>query len=325
MALSDLAVYSEYAYTAMTEVVAQEVDKFNTASRGAIVLSAGANQGDYSDKVFWAKVNGLVARRDAYGSGAITAKKMTQLTDTSVKFASRAYVELNPGQMKWIQQNPQAAGAAYGQQLAGDVMADMLNIAVGATYAALSGQAAIINDITGGSSATPDLDVLTPIALQGGTAKFGDRQSAIVAWVAHSMAMNDYFIGALTNTNRLFRFETINVVEDFMGRLFIISDIPALYTAGTPKICQTLGLVSGAIDVERNNDYTANEHTINGFENIVTTLQQEWSNNLSIKGFTWDKASGGHSPTDAALMTASNWDKIATSVKDLAGVIVRTN
>jgi hypothetical protein len=320
MALSDLAVYSEYAYLAMTEVVAQEVEKFNAASRGTIQLVPGMNQGDYSDSVFWAKTSGLVHRRDAYGSGAITAKKMTQLVDTSVKVASGSFVELNKGQMKWIQQNPQAQGAAYGQQLAGDVMADMLNTAVGACYAALSGQAAVLYDGTGD---TPD--TLNPVMLQMGSNKFGDRQSSIVAWVAHSMALNDYFIGALTNTNRLFKFETINIVEDFLGRLLIMSDIPSLYTAGTPKICYTLGLVPGAIKVEQNDDFLANESTTNGMENIVTTYQQEWSNNISIKGFTWDKANGGKSPNDAALLTATNWDKIVTSNKDLAGVIVKSN
>jgi hypothetical protein len=320
MALSDLAVYSEYAYLALTEIVAQEVEKFNAASRGTIQLISAANQGDYSDKVFWAKTAGLVHRRDAYGTGDIVAKKMTQLTDTSVKFASGSFVELPPGQMKWIQQNPQAQGAAYGQQLAGDVMADMLNTAVGAAFAALSGQAAVLYDGTGD---TPD--TLNPTMLQMGSNKFGDRQSSIVAWVAHSMALNDYFIGALTNANRLFKFETINVVEDFLGRLLIMSDIPALYTAGTPKVCHTLGLVPGAIIVERNNDFVANESTTNGKENIMTTYQQEWSNNLSIKGFTWDKAAGGHSPNDAALLTSTNWDKIATSHKDLAGVIVKSN
>lgn len=321
MALSDLAVYSEYAYTAMTEVVAQQVDLFNTASRGTIQLSAAANQGDFNDKVFWKKTANLVHRRNAYGTGTITPVAMLQAVDTSVKFGSGSFAKMDPSEMKWIQQNPQARGAAYGQQLAGDVMADMLNTAIAAAYSALATQAVDIQ-----YDATADtLKTLNPIALQSGVSKFGDRQSNIVAWIAHSMALNDYFVGALTNTNRLFRFETINIVEDFMGRVLIMSDIPALYTAGVPKVCHTLGLTPGAIVIERNNDFTANESTTNGQENIATTLQQEWTNQLSIKGFTWDKTNGGKSPNDAALTTGTNWDKIVTSYKDLAGVIVKTN
>ena len=45
---------------------------------------------------------------------------------------------------------------------------------------------------------------------------------------------------------------------------------------------------------------------------------------MGVKGFAWDKANGSHSPTTAALTTATIWDKIATSYKDLAGVVVET-
>ena len=38
MALSDLAVFNEELYSTMTEVLAQQVDKFNAASRGVLVL-----------------------------------------------------------------------------------------------------------------------------------------------------------------------------------------------------------------------------------------------------------------------------------------------
>lgn len=322
MALSDLAVYSEYAYTTMTETVAQQVDLFNTASRGTILLSSAANQGDFSDKTFFAKVSGLVRRRNAYGTGTVASKKLAMLVDTMVKVASGTPpLELDPGQFKWIQQNPQIAGAAFGQQLAKDTMADMLNVSAGAAYAALSGQASDIQyDGTGDT-----VDTVNPAMLSLGAGKFGDRQSEIVAWLIHSQGINDFHANALTNTNRLFRYETINVIEDAFGRVFILSDVPALYVAGTPKIVYTLGLVPGAIQIEQNNDYDENIITTNGDENIKRTFQAEWSYNLGIKGFTWDKTNGGKSPNDAALATATNWDKIVTSHKDLAGVIVKSN
>jgi hypothetical protein len=40
-----------------------------------------------------------------------------------------------------------------------------------------------------------------------------------------------------------------------------------------------------------------------------------------LKGYTWDEASGGKSPSDAALGTGANWDQVATSDKHTAGVI----
>ena len=79
MALSDLAVYSEYAYSSMTEVLRQKIDLFNTATGGVIQLRAAAHQGDYSDVAFFAKVSGLVRRRNSYGSGTVAEKKMAHL------------------------------------------------------------------------------------------------------------------------------------------------------------------------------------------------------------------------------------------------------
>lgn len=321
MALSDLAVFSEYTYEAMTETIAQQIDLFNAASRGVISLSSAAHQGDYSERAFYAKISGLVRRRNAYGSGAVSAKTLAHLVDTMVKIAGGTPpVRLDPGQFKWIQRNPEEAGAALGQQLAGDMLADMLNIGVTACYAALSQVTAIKYDAT---SDTPD--TLTPASLNKGAAKFGDRSSDILAWLVHSTPMHDYYGNAIANANQLFTYGTVNVIADPFGRVFIVTDAPGLIAAGSPNIYHNLGLVSEAIRVEQNNDFTDNYENKNGDENIQRTYQAEWSYNLGVKGFSWDKTNGGKSPTDAALGTATNWDKFATSNKDIAGVIVETN
>lgn len=322
MALSDLSVFSEYAYDTMTEVVAQQIDLFNAASRGTIVLSSAQHQGDYNERAFFSKISGLVRRRNAYGSGAVASKKLAQIVDTMVKVAAGTPpVAMDPGQFKWIQMNPETAGAAMGQQLAKDMLADMLNISGAAAYAALAGQASDIQ--YDGTGATPD--TFNPAMTVAGAAKFGDRSSEIVAWLLHSYDLHNFYANAIANTAQLFSYGTVNVIQDPFGRVFVTSDIPALFVAGSPNIAYALGLVPGAIAIDQNNDYTENIETTNGDENIQRTFQAEWSYNLGIKGFAWDKATGGASPTDAALTTSANWDKIVTSYKDLAGVIVKSN
>lgn len=318
MALSDLSVFSEYTYSAMTEVIAQQIELFNTASRNTMVLSTqAAHQGDYSDTAFWKKVSGLVRRRNAYGSGAVSEKTMAHLTDTMVKVAGGTPpVRLDPGQFRWIQLNPEEAGAALGQQLAQDMLADMLNTGLMATYAALSQVSALIHDGTAGT--------ITPGALNTGLGKFGDRRNDVQAWFMHSKPVTDFYGNAITNANNLFTYGTVNVVSDPFGNLFVVTDSSALLTTGTPDTYHSLGLVPGACTVDQNNDFDDNYETKNGDENIVRTYQAEWSYNLGVKGFAWDKTNGGVSPTDAALATATNWDQYATSNKDLAGVIVNT-
>ena len=321
MALSDLAVYSEYAYASMTEVLRQRIDLFNAATGGAITLRSAAHQGDFSDVAFFAKISGLVRRRNAYGSGSVGEKKLAHLVDTMVKVAAGTPpVRLDPGQFKWIQQNPEVAGAALGQQLAVDTMADMLNVGLGASYAALSAQTAVVYDATGNT--LPE-NTLSFGNLNNGQAKFGDQASTISAWVMHSKPMFDLYGKNLSNAERLFNYGNINVMRDPFGKLLVMTDSQNLVITGAPNNYAVLGLVPGAVIIDQNNDYTANEEAKNGDENIIRTFQAEWSYNVGVRGFAWDKTNGGKSPNDAALLTATNWDKYATSHKDLAGVVVK--
>ncbi len=325
MALSDLAVYSEYAYSAFSETLRQQVDLFNAAMGGAIMLQSAAHQGDFSDVAFFAKVTGgLVRRRNAYGSGTVAEKVLKHLVDTSVKVAAGTPpVRLDPGQFRWIQQNPEVAGAAMGQQLAVDTMADMLNVGLGSVYSALSQVSDVVYDATANTDAADKLPTWNN--LNNGQAKFGDQSSQIAAWIMHSTPMHKLYGSNLTNGERLFTYGTVNVVRDPFGKLLVMTDSPNLFAAGTPNVYHILGLVPGGVLIGQNNDFDANEETKNGDENIIRTYQAEWSYNIGVKGFAWDKANGGKSPTDAALFTSTNWDKYATSHKDLAGVVVKTN
>lgn len=319
MALTDLDVYNQFAYDAYTEVLAQQIDLFNAASANTIILrSTRDNIGDYDDRSYFAKISGLVRRRNPYGTGAVTAVSLSHLQETMVKIAAGTPpVEMNPSQFAWIKQNPEVAGAAMGQQLAVDTMADMLNTAIGATAAALQNVSAVVNDISAASPGTP-----SPIALNDTSRKFGDAGANIAAWIVHSNSMYNLWGNALTNTEQLFLWGAVAIRSDPFGRRFVMSDIPGLVVAGSPTKYRTLGLVSGAVLIEQNDDYTENWSTLNGDENILRTFQAEWSYELGIKGFTYDKSSGGHAPNDAAIFTAANWDKIATSNKDIAGVVL---
>lgn len=316
MALSDLAVFSEYTYEAFTEVLAQQVDLFNAASGGSILLQAAAHVGDFSDVAFWAKIQGLVRRRNAYGSGAVAEKSLEHLVDTMVKVAAGTPpVRIDPSQFEWIQRNQEEGGAVYGQQLAKDTLADMLNSGLLCYVAALTGEADVYEDLSGADTSFSSL--LT------GAAKFGDRSNDINAWAMHSKSMFDIFGVALANSTGLFTFGTVNVRQDGFGRPFVISDSPSLIeTVANPDKHYIGGMAAGAIRIDMNGDFVQNVETSNGDENIVRTIQSEWSYNMGIKGYSWDKATGGKSPTDAALATANNWDRFATSHKDTAGVLL---
>ena len=287
-----------------------------------MLLSSAAHQGDFSQTAFFAKIaGGTVRRRNAYGSGPIAEKTLSQEEDVSVKIAAGTPpIRIDRGQFNWIQQNPEVAGVILGQQLAVDNMADMLNTGLGAAYSALASEADVITNVAAAPGAA---GLVSWQNLNNAQAKFGDRSARIGVWLMHSTPMHSLYGQNLGNTERLFTYGTVNVLRDPFGKLLVMTDSPQLVTIGAPNVYSVLGLTPGALVIGVNNDFDANEETKNGDENLVRTYQAEWSYNIGVKGFAWDKATGGKSPNDAALFTSANWNRIMTDKKDLAGVLLR--
>lgn len=317
MALSDLQVFEEFAYGAATETITQQVELFNGASRGAIMLVAANNSGDYSSETFWSAISGLIRRRDSYGSGSVSAVALAQEAHTSVKVAGGTPpITFQPQSLSWIQKNPEEAGVVIGEQLGLGMTQDYVNSALRVGQAAIGNNTPMVED---DSSATVSRQGFVSAA-----ARFGDRAGSILVWAMHSKVMHDLYAENVANASRLFEIGSINVMEDGFGRLMIMTDSPDLVTTGTPNTYHTLGLVEGAISIEDNGDLFTNVQTNNGSENIERTMQSEYTFNAKVMGYSWDKVNGGASPTDAELATGSNWDKVAASDKDTAGVMLNT-
>ncbi len=322
MAMSNMVVFNDFLQQTITEVIAQQVDLFNAASRNAIVLRTKRNNGDFALRSQFSEIAGLIRRRDVYASGTVNAVALAMLQEASVKVAAGTVpVAFNPSQFTWIQESPEVAGVVIGEQVAKGQFGDMLNTAIKALRAGIVNVGATTN------YTMPTQGTLTLNGLNHGAALFGDAAESIRAWVMHSKPLHDLYDAALTNSAQLFTFGTVQVREDAFGRVFVVTDSPSLYGAvSSPDVTDyySLGLVENAAVVEDNGDFFSNLETSNGDENITRTWQGEWTFNLGLKGYTWDTSGGGKSPTDTEIGTGSNWDKTATSIKNTAGVAVRS-
>lgn len=315
MALSDFQVFNDETFKIAMEGLDQQIELFNAATNNALILSAHPFAGDFEIQAFFARLQGLVRRRNPYTMGAVSPIHLTMLAEAMVKVgAGTPPVELEPSMFAWIQQNPNEAAAMVGKQLAEEMLKDMFHILVGSIKAALSGVSEVTYDGTAGN--------LSYASLNLAQAKFGDAYQEIALWLMHSKPIFDIYGANISNANSLFSFGTLNVQRDPFGRLLIITDEPALVTGST---YHTLGLVPGAGMIATQDDFFQNIETTNGYENIKRTMQAEWSYGVSVKGFTWDRTNGGKAPTTSALLTASNWDRIAESHKNLAGILVNSD
>lgn len=311
----DLTVFDKQVYTAVTELLDQEINLFNAASGGAITLTpSNDNRGDFTMVASFKSIGNLVRRRDVYnGASTVAAARLTQLQNNSVKVASGTPpVEFEQAQYAWIQQNPELAALTIGKQLAKATLTDMLNVAVSGAAAAISGQSDLTYDAPG---------TLTFGDLVMGAGRFGDRQGDLAAWVMHSKSMTDLYANAVSNAERLFVYGSVQVLRDPFGRLLIMTDSDALVD-GVGNKYLTLGLVAGGVMVQQNGDFRANMQSSNGKENIQDSYQAEWSYNLGVLGFSWNVTNGGKAPNNAAIGTPASWDQTATSNKDTAGVLI---
>jgi hypothetical protein len=310
-----MQVFNQYIMPATIETLAQMVEKFNAASNGAIRLTTEGFDGDFLQESFFAAIHSAQRRVNRYAAqGAATATDLTQLKLSAVKVAGGfGPVRFEPSQLTWLNK-PTAEGIEVASRnFAEALLADQLNTAIAALAAAIGNQAAATNDV----SATAGISYS---AINAAHAKFGDASGQLAAQVMTGQVYHRLVGQNLTNAVNLFDARSVNVV-DILGKAVIITDAPALYVAGTPNKQKVLSLVDGAATVFDGSDIISNIQTSNGQTRIETTMQIDYSFGLSIKGYTWDEANGGKSPTDAALATGSNWDKVATSIKATAGVI----
>lgn len=315
MALVDMKVFNQYLMEATAETLGQNVERFNGASNGAIVLTSMNFEGDFFQRSFYAALHSAQRRVDRYAAqGAAAATALSQLQENSVKVAGGfGPISFEPGQMTWIQKNEAEAIAVISGQLAEAIMQDQLNSGIAAAVAAISNQVTATNDVsaTGG---------ITYSALNDAHALFGDRSGSLVAQIMTGSVFHKLIGQNLTNTPQLFQAQNVTVV-DILGKPVIVTDAPSLYEAGVPNKDKVLSLASGGVTVMDGSDVITNIETSNGQTRIETTMQADYSFGLGLLGYAWDTTNGGKSPTDAEIATGTNWDKVATDIKHTAGVI----
>lgn len=324
MSLSQMQVFNQYVMPATIETLAQMVEKFNAASGGAIRLTTEGFDGDFLQESFYQSLHSAQRRVDRYASnGAASATDLTQQKHSAVKIAGGfGPVRFEPAQMTWLSK-PTAEGVeVISRNVAEALMRDQLNTAIAALVAAIANQGAdAVVDVSGGGS-PKRVDYL---AVNDSHAKFGDHSSLLVAQVMDGVAYHNFIGLNLANANTLFDAGRVRVV-DILGRVSVVTDAPALYSAQTttpaaPAKRRILSLTAGAATVTDSRDVVSNIETSNGKERIETTLQIDYSFGLGLRGYTWDEANGGKSPSDAELATGTNWDRSAGSVKHTAGVL----
>ncbi|WP_392565813.1 major capsid protein [Utexia brackfieldae] len=308
-----LYIFQQQVSTAATELVAQEVQKFNAASGGALIMGGEDHIGDYIESTMWQLIGGLSQRRNAYADKAVNAIELSQILDRMVKIDGRiGPVSVTPTMLKRLGKQTSEASAVVAAQAAEAMIQDYLNTAGGILKTAISTESTLITESLSAEGVKPSLRLLNQ-----GVKSFGDAYSKIQTWLMDGATYNDLIDSTLENANRLFQIGNVSIMSDGLGRRFVVSDIPALSDDNKQHM---LGLTVGAAVVQTT-PLIMKAQDVLGRENLKALMQGEYDFTIGVKGYQWS-SNTIKSPTDAQLLAAANWKRITTSVKDTAGVLV---
>ncbi len=321
---SDFKIYDEYIPGRINELLAQNGNIFNAASNGSILMTSRNHRGNYTYESLFANISSLAARRDQTSVGTVTDTALTQDEHVTVKL-SRKLIPVGITRDAWRKSYGNYSSAEFAdvvaEQYANAMQIEMVDTALLAVTRALKNQtASYLTESSMGSISTQ--------TLINALKKMGDRADRVVAWVMHSKAYYDLVLGQIgANITGISNLNVATATPVTCNRPVIVTDSSSLLTQlNSPDIDNyfTLGLVSGAVEVENSEEQEVVVQDVTGLENLVIRIQGEYAYNLGLKGFKYDVAGGAANPTSTTVGTGSNWDTHFTSVKDRAGVVIGT-
>jgi hypothetical protein len=305
--------YADLLQGATIETLAQQVGLFNESTGGALRLTGQGFQGDYLAESFFSSLESAQYETDYTGANnAKSALDISQGENIVTKVGGGFKVKLKPSELNYLKVNTALAIEAISKSTALSIMKDQLNRGVLSAVTAVESEATVTNDI----SATLGI---TQGALNDTYALFGDSSQNIVCNIMRGSTQHKLIGQALTNGAQLFTSDSIKVI-DIQGKISVISDIPALYEAGTPNKEKILSLVENGLIITDGSDMNSAMTQDTSLERIETTYQTDYRFGIDVKGWNFDKTIG--SPKTAALGTPANWTQNATDIKNTAGVIL---
>jgi hypothetical protein len=311
-ALTNMKVFNDQLQTAIIKKLTQKTDLFSAAS--GIALVNEAMMGDFKEEAIWNNVSAALRDVDAYAAQAtVAATGLSQDQINDVK-TMKAFgpITWEPNQLSWIGKNPGEALSVISESLSMAIMQDQVNKAVGVLVAALGNEASANLDV---SALAGILGAVSQNTLNDTHALFGDASQNLSTQIMTGSTSHKLIGQALDNGQTLFREGTVRVI-DILGKRTVITDSPALI-AGAKERVLALSLMSATI--ASNNDFRSSIVEGTGKTRLETTYQAEYTENVGIKGYSWNTAV--KSPVKAQLETGTNWS-LVMPLKESAGVML---
>lgn len=327
----NLELFIRRAHTAYAESLGYNVNLFNEASDGAIIIGttrSGQMAGGFTEESFFAYVEGLIRRRNPGGDAPLTLKQLSNKKDNAIRLAfTTEQLDLSGHWWDWIGRDNAMAAATFGKMLSEQTLQGYVNRAITVLKATVGS-----NDLTFRDATTQALEANQKISYKNLVLTadlLGDRADSLNTWIMPRTSRTALLLDNMKNANSLFNFGTVNVMQDVEGRRIITSDDPSLREVdqSTSEVNNWIfGLRRGSIIMRELDDFEDLTERTGGTENIKKTYQAQWSTLLNVLGYKYAVESLTDtyaSPSDAAIATPANWTQVTNNHKETAGVALK--
>ncbi|URC22422.1 major capsid protein [Serratia phage vB_SmaM-Susuwatari] len=316
-----LQTLQEKVRSAATQLLSENLNVWNAASAGTLVMGSAVQMKDLIETLSWGLISGLVVERNAFANAGTPAERkvMAQLLANSVRLDGRVGpLVITSGMLSKLNAGVGEIAATVAAQAAQGMIDSYVKVGMGAANAAIQSGAYAgtvttqVAPIAGGRIPV-GAKFPTLIDMELATVVFGDQTSNIKAWFM-SGAQYTYFkaFGVLTNTEVLFKIDTVRIEQDASGRRFVITDAPALGD-------NIIGLSQSGVVVNAQALAMESDKVLGG-ENIEYILQGEFSYDVAVKGYKLKSSAtataGSESFKQATLLNKANWEAIAKAGVD---------
>lgn len=317
-----LTVFQTKLVRATPQLIAANLNVFNQASNGTLMLGSGDVLKDTIETMVLGMISGLVVDRNPYAAPGTAVDQLTiaRLLTNSVSISGRVGpVTITNAQARKIETNVDEVAAEIAAQAAQAIIEWHIQRGVGAGAAAIS-----TSDGTGSGANKKPMAIYTQGARKDGVggrkfptlgdfplaaSLFGDFADNITTWFMDGVQWANFIAyQAIPSAEQVFAIGNVKVMNDGLGRRFVISD-----SVGAALPTDTLiGLVPGAVQITTNG-LTMAADQVTGEENIRQIWQGEFDSHVAVKGYRTTAAyratiEGLKGATLAELKDKANWE-----------------
>lgn len=334
--MKDLNLFLQYLHTALTEQLWYNINAFNTASNGAIVLSSqkvSTIAGGIVQSDLFEMPRDMIRRRTPDTYEPLDTIDLANKMQNAIRIAwSTENLNMSLNVWEWIGRSPSLAGVQFGRAMAINILASYLKTAFTILKATVGANSNACLDLT---TADPTVSGISETNLVWAADALGDAQNQLKAWIMPTAAKTELLVGQLNNQTRLYTIGSISVTSDVNGRVYVTSDDPNLRDINPTTGVMTywvFGLVAGAISIVDVDDFDDLASEQGGFTNIKRGYQANWSSMINILNYNYDASQLTNSSdnkgkfasaSDAALGAPQNWRQATESHKHTAGVALK--